>query len=292
MDVLEDSELVDFYTPNGRFTGFTIPYKHNGEDMNYEPDFVARLRNGTTLVIEIKGGGGRIHDPDAVPAKKAASEKWCAAVSNMGTYGSWRYVFCDAKDEADLKRILRSKLAEHGGGSADVPYTVVPAASGRPGVDCVPVVSLRTVAAGKRGSSDDDLFGASMGFELATWENHPPFDKEMFVAKVFGDAMHPTIPAGSYGLFRRVQKDFVPNAKVVLVRDGAIHDPHAGGAWTVRRCIYVGPPDHGKGQMQHIFELWADDDGNNPAFIIHVPSPDDLDVRAEFVCSIPPVVPG
>ena len=60
---------------------------HNGEDQNYEPDFLAQLRNGTTLVIEIKGGGGRIHNPDALPAKNAASEKWCAAVSTWGPRG-------------------------------------------------------------------------------------------------------------------------------------------------------------------------------------------------------------
>jgi hypothetical protein len=68
-------------------TGRTIPYKHNGEDKNYEPDFIIRLRNGVNLVTEIKGAGGKVFDPDSVPAKAAASPV-AAAFTN-----SPRYVF-------------------------------------------------------------------------------------------------------------------------------------------------------------------------------------------------------
>jgi type III restriction enzyme len=287
VDVLEDSELVAFYTPNGRFTGFTIPYKHNGEDLNYEPDFVARLRNGTTLVIEIKGGGGRIHDPDAVPAKKAASEKWCAAVSNMGTYGIWHYVFCDAKDEAHLKTLLRSDLAKLGGGSLVLPYSIVSGAEAQPGVNCVPVISLRTIAARKQGASLPDLFGESIGPELGTWAGHPEFSPDMFVAKVHGDAMQPVIPAGAYCLFRKTEAGFDPEGRIVLMRDGAIHDPHSGGMWTVRRCVHVAAPDPAKGRMQHQYELWAEAHDSYPVILIEVESPAALDVRAEFVCVLP-----
>ena len=56
IDVLEESELVSFYAPNGRFAGFTIPYKHEGEDKNYLPDFVVRLRNE----VDPKSWTGRI----------------------------------------------------------------------------------------------------------------------------------------------------------------------------------------------------------------------------------------
>lgn len=287
IDVLEDSEVVEFYTPNGKFTGFTIPYRHNGEDLNYEPDFIVRLRGGKTLVVEIKGGGGRIHNPDAVEAKRAASTKWCTAVSNMGSYGTWEYVFCDAKDEVDLKRILRDFLAQHTGAAVSLPYRVVPAGTGVPGTDCVPVISLRTVAAGKRNTEDGDLFGGALGHELATWDGHPEFAMGMFVSKVFGDAMTPRIPNGAYCLFRLVGEGFDPHDKVVLVRDAAIRDHSAGGGWTVRKCIYGGPPEPDKGIMQHYFELWADNDAQHPAFIVHVGTREELDVRAEFVGVIP-----
>ena len=286
VDVLEESEIVDFYTPNGRNIGFTIPYKHNGEDKNYEPDFIARLRNGVWLVTEIKGAGGKIHDPDAVPAKTAASNKWCEAVSNVGTYGRWEYAFCDADDEVQLKQVLRDKLAAHGRGAVCVPYTIVTQASGRPGQNCVPVISLRTISSLPKSATDDDLFQGSLGCELATWPDHPQFDKAMFLAKVFGDAMAPLIPVGSYCLFRRVRPGFDPLGKLVLVRDGAVHDPHTGGVWTVRRCAARREPDAASGAMQHTFELRPE----NPAYdktFVKVAKPEDLDVRAEFLSALP-----
>jgi hypothetical protein len=66
------------------------------------------------LLVEIKGGGGKVFDADAVPAKSAASKKWCSAVTNVGTYGAWEYSFCDAKDAVHLKEVLRGALADHG----------------------------------------------------------------------------------------------------------------------------------------------------------------------------------
>jgi type III restriction enzyme len=285
VDVLEDSEIVDFYSPNGRNIGFAIPYKHDGEDKTYEPDFVVKLRNGTFLVIEIKGGGGRIFNPDAVPAKSAASKKWCSAVSNVGTYGSWEYSFCDAKDPVHLKQVLRKTLAERGEGAVSVPYSIVEQGHGKPGENCVPVVSLRTISSMPASAIDGDLFGGTIGFELATWEGHPPFKRDMFLAKVFGDAMYPTIPNNAYCLFRRVKQGFEPNGNIVLVRDSAIHDPHAGGIWTVRRCIPSKEPSASDGQMQYTYELRPDNDAYG-SMIVTVNKPENLDVRAEFIAVV------
>ena len=286
VDVLEESEIVEFYAPNSRNIGFTIPYKHDGEDRNYEPDFIVRLRNGVNLVTEIKGGGGKIFNPDAVPAKAAASKKWCEAVSNVGTYGKWEYAFCDAKDEVHLKQVLREKLAAHGQGPVAVPYSIVEQGKGAPGRDCVPVISLRTISSVPKSALDDDLFQGALGCELASWSGHPQFDPDMFVAKVFGPAMHPVIPSGAYCLFRRVKPGFDPNGKIVLIRDAAIHDPHAGGMWSVRRCVYLTGPNGAEGQMQHVYELRAENNGFD-AVILKVNSPSNLDTRAELVAVIP-----
>lgn len=286
VDVLEESEIVEFYAPNGRNIGFTIPYKHDGEDKNYEPDFIVHLRNGINLVTEIKGAGGKIFNPDAVPAKTAASKKWCEAVSNVGSYGRWEYAFCDAKDEVDLKKVLREKLAAHGQGPVTVPYSIIEQGKGTPGKDCVPVISLRTISSLAKTAMDGDLFQGAIGCELATWNGHPQFDPEMFVAKVFGDAMHPTIPAGAYCLFRRVKPGFDAKGKTVLIRDAAIHDPHAGGMWTVRRCEYLKGPNPAEGQMQHLYELRSDNPNIEP-ILVKVAKPEDLDVRAEFLSAIP-----
>jgi len=286
VDVLEDSEIVAYYTPNGRNIGFTIPYKHQGEDRNYEPDFIACLRNGLKLIIEIKGAGGKIHDPDAVPAKTAASKKWCEAVSNVGVFGKWDYAFCDAKDEADLKNVLRDKLAKHGHGPVSVPYTIPKRSSAQPGNDCVPVISLRTVCSLPKDEGSSDLFIGTLESELATWKDHPKFEPDMFVAKVYGDAMAPTIPAGSYALFKRASSPFQPDGKIVLVRDAAIDDRNSGGAWTVRRCSYRSAPNPDAGQMQHVYELLPENPEYTTMFV-RVNEPADLDIRAEFICVLP-----
>jgi hypothetical protein len=238
-----------------------------------------------SLVIEIKGGRGRIFNPDAVPAKSAASKKWCAAVSNVGTYGSWTYTFCDAKDAVHSKQLLRDALAAHGHGAVSVPYSIIEQGHGKPGKDCVPVISLRTISSLPTSAMDGDLFHGTIGYELATWEGHLPFEADMFVAKVFGDAMHPTIPANAYCLFRRVKSGFESNGAVVLVRDAAIHDPHTGGIWTVRRCLRSKNPSASDGQMQYTYELRPDND-TYESMILTVSKPENLDVRAEFVAVV------
>src|SRR5262249_17224069 len=157
-----------------------------------------KLRNGVHLLVEIKGGGGKVFDPDAVRAKSAALKKWCSAVTNVGTYGLWEYSFCDAKDADHLKEVLRKTLADHGDGSASVPYTIIEQGKGKPGEDCIPVISLRTICSIPTSEKESDLFFGTLGSELATWPEHPPFEKDMFLSKVFGNAMCPTIPVNTY----------------------------------------------------------------------------------------------
>ena len=45
--------------------GFAVPYLHNGQTHDYEPDFIVRL--------------------------EAAAERWCAAINAHGGYGKWVY---------------------------------------------------------------------------------------------------------------------------------------------------------------------------------------------------------
>ena len=54
--------------------GLAIPYDYNGDQKSYEPDFVVRMRGGLTIMLEIKGGGGRVFDPNRVNAKNAAAK--------------------------------------------------------------------------------------------------------------------------------------------------------------------------------------------------------------------------
>jgi type III restriction enzyme len=70
--------------------GFAIPYFHNGQSHDYEPDFIVRLKTESAqpprhLIVETKG-----YDPLA-DVKAAASERWASAVNADGRYGRWEY---------------------------------------------------------------------------------------------------------------------------------------------------------------------------------------------------------
>ena len=69
--------------------GFSIPYLHAGGTHEYIPDFLARLDNGTTLILEAKGGRD-----DKADVKAQAAERWVNAVNADGQFGEWRYAIC------------------------------------------------------------------------------------------------------------------------------------------------------------------------------------------------------
>lgn len=85
--------------------GFAIPYLHNGQMHDYLPDFLVRIKNGQAryLILETKG-----FDP-LEEVKRAAAERWVAAVNADGSYGSWRYAM--AKKVADVPGMLDGALA-------------------------------------------------------------------------------------------------------------------------------------------------------------------------------------
>ena len=67
--------------------GFGIPYTHNGEQHDYQPDFLVRLHSEKPccLILETKG-----YDP-LKEIKKSAAERWVAAVNADGKHGTWHY---------------------------------------------------------------------------------------------------------------------------------------------------------------------------------------------------------
>ncbi|MBI5017135.1 MAG: DEAD/DEAH box helicase family protein [Deltaproteobacteria bacterium] len=75
--------------------GLGIPYLHNGEQHEYVPDFVLRLavEEGRYLLLETKG-----YDP-LKEVKKAAAERWCAAVNARGGFGRWAYTVVDKPEK-------------------------------------------------------------------------------------------------------------------------------------------------------------------------------------------------
>jgi type III restriction enzyme len=86
--------------------GFSVPYLHNGEDHEYYPDFLIRLKSNPPLnvILETKG-----YDP-LEEVKRAAAERWVAAVNAEGSFGRWRYVL--VKKPSEIGPALASALAD------------------------------------------------------------------------------------------------------------------------------------------------------------------------------------
>lgn len=78
--------------------GFEVLYVFDGVVRKFRPDFLVRFRNGTTLVIEVKG-----QDSLQNQAKGEALDEWVRAVNAHGGFGRWAWaVSRHPADVADL----------------------------------------------------------------------------------------------------------------------------------------------------------------------------------------------
>jgi len=75
-----------------------------GASHDFTPDFLVRLTDGTTLILEVKG-----HEDEVDRAKYEAARKWVRAVNNWGELGRLRFEVC--KDTKGLKKDLQAWLA-------------------------------------------------------------------------------------------------------------------------------------------------------------------------------------
>ncbi|HWE42836.1 MAG TPA: hypothetical protein VG432_10040 [Gemmatimonadaceae bacterium] len=109
MDTAKWEQQAAFYINNHRVVGafvknagmdFTIPYLNNGQDHEYVPDFIIRLKGepGRYLILETKG-----YD-ELMEVKRAAAERWVAAVNADGRYGRWEYRL--ATKVSDVPQVL------------------------------------------------------------------------------------------------------------------------------------------------------------------------------------------
>jgi type III restriction enzyme len=85
---LESSDAVLFYARNDHL-GLTIPYEYMDIDHSYEPDFLVRLKNEVTVIVEVKG-----FEDDQTKAKHTAARRWVEAVNNWGQLGRWTFHVC------------------------------------------------------------------------------------------------------------------------------------------------------------------------------------------------------
>lgn len=88
LEKLAKERVVQCYVRNDHLE-FNIPYELYGQPQVYEPDFLVRLANGVTLVLEIKGQ--QRGDTDA---KHQAAKRWVQAVNRWGRLGEWDFLPC------------------------------------------------------------------------------------------------------------------------------------------------------------------------------------------------------
>ncbi|MCG3130952.1 MAG: hypothetical protein FLDDKLPJ_01726 [Phycisphaerae bacterium] len=100
--------------------GFEIRYIFQGGVAKYRPDFLIRLRNGRTLVLEVKG-----RETPRDQAKKQALSEWVQAVNADGRFGRWCHDVSSAP--GDVLDLLRKHAA-----GADVPPAAESRVTARP----------------------------------------------------------------------------------------------------------------------------------------------------------------
>ena len=88
LEKLAKEGVVYCYARNDRLE-FNIPYELYGNPHVYEPDFIVRLRNSVSVVLEIKGK--QHEDTDA---KHQAAKRWVSAVNHWGRLGEWDFMVC------------------------------------------------------------------------------------------------------------------------------------------------------------------------------------------------------
>jgi type III restriction enzyme len=97
--ILDTHPEVEAFVKNAGL-GFAIPYLNNGQKHEFQPDFIVRFRNrpGFHLILETKG-----FDPLA-DVKKAAAERWVAAVNADSRFGTWQFAL--ARSIEQVRQIL------------------------------------------------------------------------------------------------------------------------------------------------------------------------------------------
>jgi type III restriction enzyme len=82
-EALEKSDKVLAYAKNDHL-GFQVHYLWKGSKKRFIPDYLIKLANGKTLVLEIKG-----EDSQQNQAKRAALDLWVKGVNAKGGFGIW-----------------------------------------------------------------------------------------------------------------------------------------------------------------------------------------------------------
>lgn len=96
---LERNSQVESWAKNDHL-GFKILYLFNGILHEYWPDYLVRLKNGVTLVLEIKG-----EDSEQNRVKREALKEWVEAVNEDSKFGVWSWDV--AFDPGEVRSIIK-----------------------------------------------------------------------------------------------------------------------------------------------------------------------------------------
>ena len=106
-EVLESMTEVISYAKNQNL-GFTIPYVIEGDERQYIPDFIAKvkLNDGSVLNLILEVSGEKRKDKAA--KVETASTLWIPSINNHGGFGQWAFI--EISDPWDAKNLIRAKL--------------------------------------------------------------------------------------------------------------------------------------------------------------------------------------
>ncbi len=276
VEVMDRSPHVESFTGNSRGFGLTIVYQDGQSTRDYEPDFIVRVRGGTLLVIEIKGGKGEIHDPNLVNAKNEAAKKWVAAVNNAKRYGTWVFEICRTIQE------LEAVLAKYATVVTEpLPFKRVSPTPAERFKTCVPLLPLKVAASPPAESSagTESLFDAEDWVEIETRHKLEP---GMFVAQLRGKSMEPQFPDESWCLFRP-DRGGSRNGRILLVQHHDIAEPAYAGSYTVKRYKSEKVVDHDTGEWRHSKITLEPLNSSFPVIELKVATEDEFRVIAECI---------
>lgn len=86
LEQLAQSGRITAFVRNDHL-GLAIPYEYQGVDHSYEPDFLVRIYDGFTAILETKG-----FIDNQTRAKHDAAGRWVTAANNWGELGRWAFL--------------------------------------------------------------------------------------------------------------------------------------------------------------------------------------------------------
>ena len=108
-ETLESMPEVLSYAKN-QGLNFKIPYEFEGAPLNYVPDYLIRLDDGSpeplTLILEVTGEQKKAKKAKA----EAARDLWVPAVNNDGRFGRW--AFLEVTDPWDAANLIRATFLQ------------------------------------------------------------------------------------------------------------------------------------------------------------------------------------